>query len=141
MSELNVLAFGPCGQGVLFAELSFREGKRQLQCCTTCGEAADFLRHHPGTLVVCEGWPGGKWNAELSLLVHEGQPSVFIVLAGPRGNRIDIEVGRVCSEETLHEFVRHPALMREIQEIWSNCEAAFVRFAGLAKQDRTLPLM
>ncbi|MBK7927619.1 MAG: hypothetical protein IPJ98_09025 [Bryobacterales bacterium] len=87
------------------------------------------------------GMAGGKWNAELSLLVHEGQPSVFIVLAGPRRNRIDIEVGRVCSEEILHEFVRHPALMREIQEIWRECEAAFVQFAGLATRRRTLPLM
>lgn len=141
MSQLRVLAFGPCLPGVLFAEISFSEGRRQLRCSMACTEAADFLNHHPGTLVVCEGWPGGKWNEQLSRLVREGQPSVFIILAGRGEQRVEIEVGQVRNEETLREFVQHPELMREIQEIWGACRSAFAEFNRLETQNRTLPLM
>ncbi|MBK7930050.1 MAG: hypothetical protein IPJ98_22040 [Bryobacterales bacterium] len=50
-------------------------------------------------------------------------------------------MGRVRNEETLHALVRHPELMREIQEVWGACRSAFVQFTRLETRDTTLPLM
>jgi hypothetical protein len=120
MNEINVLAVSASEQGVLSAHLTMEDGRSTLTCGRSYPEALEFLRRHPGAIILCKGTQNPSSFGYLSALVRDGHPSAVISIC-PTETRYRVDLQLIHETDALQQLGESCDVLSRVFAAWEYC--------------------
>lgn len=122
MKRMSVLALSGNRNGLFSVQIEFSPRGTELHSAHTADEAAEFLRRHPGALILCDRLARANFaSGPLAEAVEAGHPCAIVWMDDLGPQRFGVEIEECGGLAAARKILEDPSLLQKIHVAWRYC--------------------